>query len=242
MKATPEQQAELLELQKSDLRTLRLSHLEKTHPLGKKLAELSGRAQDLQRYTVALSTQLSDQQSTADRLEGQLQLVRDRGKVQQDRLDSGKVGIRDMSAVEHEILKIKERESQLEGELLLQMEAIEKGEKDLADAKRQIVALEDDEAATKAELAQSLEEPTAEREQLEVKIAQLRDSLPSELVEEYDRLKERQGPVVILQLKDGVLVNSPVHLTADELDRAAATPADEIFVSDESGLFIVRTS
>lgn len=242
MKATPKQQAELLALQQSDLQLARLAHASKNHPLRAKLSELEGRAADLERFVVGQSTRIKDAEKQAQEVEDQVGRVRVRKQVQQERLESGQVGIRDMSAVEHEILQIGARQDQLESELLERMEAIEAAQAQVEAAKAQIEALKADEAETTALLNKELEAPNQEAEETKERIAALRGSLPREIVGEYDRLRERQGPVVVLQLKDGMLVNSPVSLSRDEMDRALTTPEDELWVSDETGFLVARTA
>ena len=240
MKASPKEQQQLLELQQADLKLGRLSHAMKTHPLRAKLAELEGRAADLERFVVGQTTVLQDAGAKASALEEQIGRVRARKDLQQDRLESGKVGVRDMSAVEHEILQIGARQDQLEGELLGLMEAIEAAEQRVADAKAQVEALRQDESQTLAQLESELQEPIAEREATAARIAELRDALPDEVTREYDRLRERQGPVAVLQLREGSLVNSPVSLAREELDQAAVAPEDELWISEETGFLVVR--
>ncbi len=240
MKASPEEQQQLLELQQADLQLGRLAHGMKNHPLRVKLAELEGRAADLERFIVGQTTQLQDAGAKIDALEEQIARVRARKDLQQGRLDSGKVGVRDMSAVEHEILQISARQDQLEGELLELMEAVEAAEQRVAGARSQVEALREDETQTLAQLDTELQGPISERDATAQRVAELREALPDEVVEEYDRLRERQGPVVVLQLREGSLVNSPVSLARDERDRASAAPEDELWVSEETGFLVVR--
>lgn len=240
MKASPEEQQQLLELQQADLQLGRLAHGMKNHPLRVKLAELEGRAADLERFIVGQTTQLQDAGAKIDALEEQIARVRARKDLQQGRLDSGKVGVRDMSAVEHEILQISARQDQLEGELLELMEAVEAAEQRVAGARSQVEALREDETQTLAQLDTELQGPISERDATAQRVAELREALPDEVVEEYDRLRERQGPVVVLQLREGSLVNSPVSLARDERDRASAAPEDELWASEETGFLVVR--
>ena len=240
MKATPENQRDLLELQRLDLETMRTQHQMRKHPLREKLEELSGRSDDVQRFTVALGADIEDRRRDLTQLEGQIQKVVDRGKVQQQRLDEGKVPMRDMSAVEHEIGKIGERRDELEGALLALMEEIETKEGALVAAQRQIGELADDEKNAQQELEQDLAEPKAKLEDLNNQRNALRETLPADVVAEYDRLAERQGLPVVLELKEGYLVNAPVSLSAAELGQAAKAPADQLWISGETGYLIAR--
>lgn len=240
MKATPAQQANLLDLQQTDLRSSRLKHQISTHPIREKLTELKGRVDDLQRFSIGLATLIEDQQRDLAQLEGEIEKVRTRREVQEERLRSGVVGIRDMSAVEHEIGRIRERQDDLEANLLEQMEAIEDSESKLQGAKAQIVAISSDEAATVRDLEVALSESKAELDQQTAKRDSLIGEIPSDVVEEYERLRGRHGPIVVLRLEDGMLINSPVSVSQEELDEAQAAPTNELWFSDESGYIIAR--
>lgn len=240
MKATTKQQRQLLDLQQADLKVSRLQHQMAKHPVREKLAELKGRAEDLQRYAVGLGAEIDDRRRELASVEDEIAKVRTRREVQQERLDSGKVGIRDMSAVEHEIERIQVRQDELEGVLLQQMEELEACETRLAEAQAQTTVLAEDEAATIAALDEALAEPKAEVEKIAAVRAELRAELPEQIVAEYDRLRERQGPVVVLHLEDRMLVNSPVMVAADQLDQATEAPADELWEDQETGYLIAR--
>ena len=162
MKVTHEDQLTLLELQETDLQISRLGHRIQSNPLHEKLRELTGRAGDLHRSVIAQSANLGDRQRKIDDVETEVAKVEQRRLVQQQRLDSGKVGIRDMSAVEHEIKKIVERRDQLELEVLELQEDYEKHEEFLAKTEAAVRALGEDEAKTRDQLAVDLAEPAAE--------------------------------------------------------------------------------
>lgn len=240
MKATPQQQATLLDLQQTELKSGRLRHQIANHPTRETLRELKGRAEDLQRFVIALSTQIDDQQRELAKTENEIDKVRARRDIQQERLDSGKVGIRDMSAVEHEIQRIQERQDDLEAQLLDQMETLEADETRLEDAKRQVSILIEEGQKTQFQLNQELQDPAAELVELDQKRADLIAKLPEEVSREYARLLERQGPIVVLHLEDGMLLNSPVSVSHEELDDAMAAPQDELFFSEETGYLIAR--
>ncbi len=240
MKASPSEQAALLELQQVDLQSMRTAHKMAEHPLRDKLAELAGRADDLRRFGIALDVDLNDQRREVIRLEDEIEKVRTRRDTQQERLDQGKVPMRDMSAVEHEIRRIVERKEELEATLLEKMEEVEAKESALADTQHQMNVLSQDEEATQKQLEAELEAPKNELSELESRRASLRSSIPTDVVAEYDRLVGRQGPLVVVEMRDGFLVNAPVSVSMEEADRASRTPADELVFSDETGFMVVR--
>ena len=240
MKATPQQQRKLLDLQQIDLRASRLRHQIANHELREKLVELQGRGEDLQRYAVRLQAELGDRERDVALVEGEIQKVRTRREAQQERLDGGKIGIRDMSAVEHEIARMQTRQDELEAQLFAKMEEAEAGQAQLAQARAQGEVLLKEAAEARDALTAALVEPEAQSVAVAAERDALRAALDADLLAEYDRLRERQGPIVVLHLEDGVLVNAPVSISQEELDAASSAPADELWVSDETGYLVAR--
>ncbi|WP_187995180.1 hypothetical protein [Schaalia sp. JY-X159] len=240
MKVTHEDQLTLLELQETDLQISRLGHRIQSNPLHEKLRELTGRAGDLHRSVIAQSANLGDRQRKIDDVETEVAKVEQRRLVQQQRLDSGKVGIRDMSAVEHEIKKIVERRDQLELEVLELQEDYEKHEEFLAKTEAAVRALGEDEAKTRDQLAVDLAEPAAELALAEAKATGLRALLPDSVLDEYDHLRGRLGVLVVLRFEEGRLVNAPLELSHAELAALIRAPKDELWEAEDSGYLVVR--
>lgn len=240
MKATPKEQADLLELQRLELRLLREAHQAKVHPLHDKLAALSGRAEDLRRFGIALGAEIADRRRQAQWLEQEIGKVDVRSAVQRARIKAGKVPAKEMSAVEHELKTIDKRRDDLERQRKEITADIAAKELALSDSRTQEEALREDEEKTREKLGAQLEGPAAATAQLEEDVAALRDSVPSQVIAEYDRMVQRQGLPVVLELSDGVLVNSPISLSAGEVAQALASPADELVIIEDAGYLIAR--
>ncbi len=233
-------QIKLLRLQEADLRISRLGHQMASNPLHSKLQELAGRADDLRRSVVAQKVDLADRQRHIDNVEGEVSKVEQRRRVQQERLDSGKVGIRDMSAVEHEIKKIVERKEQLELEVLELQEELEKREAFLEKTEAAALALAQDEAQTREQLVAEAGVPAAELEEAQAEAEMLRRSLPEAVIDEYDHFRQRTGVLAVLRFEDGRLVNAPIELTMEELGSLVRAPEDELWESEDWGYLVVR--
>lgn len=240
MKASVQDQKALLELQETDLVISRLHHQIDAHPLREKLAELAGRADDLKRSAIGQKVELSDLQRSMTGLEDRIAKTEARRKLQQDRLESGKVGVRDMRAVEAEIARITAHRDDLEGELLEQMADYEQREKFLAKTEDTSVALAEDDKKTKQQMEDALAEQVAELTKAQEKSERLRGSISASVLEEYDHLQGRIGTLVVLTLEDGRLVNAPVTLSGTEVASIEKLPVDQIWFSDETGYLIVR--
>lgn len=241
MKASTEQQLKLLELQDADLQLARLRHQVESHPLHDKVAALQGRAADLQRAAIAHQAAIDDQRREAGRLAGEVEKLVSRRQVQQERLDSGKVLMRDMPVLEQEIRRIRERESELEDQQLEAEEVLEQQEATLQAIRQQAQALEANEQAAQVELDDELTKVREQIEQLEGQRAEVRSQLDAELLAEYERVAERLGTLVVVEVRDGYPVNAPFEFSQSELQQFSLAPADEVVFSEETGHIVVRT-
>ncbi len=240
MKASPKDQAALVELQEVDLNLSRIQHGLDNHPLKGKVAEVEGRIADLKRSILAQTVQISDGSLKVEDLEKQVEQVKNRASLQQERLDGGKIPLRDMSAVEHEIARIKERQGELEEELLAQLEFAEEQEEILGKLKSSQSAQEQDLQASQEELEKQLEKPQNQLRELQQKREELRGQIAPEVVEEYDHVRSRVGPLAVLKLQGSTLVDAPVSLTSGEIGNIQRSPEDELWYSDETGYLVVR--
>ncbi len=240
MKLSKDDQQKLLALQDADLRATRLRHRIESDPMHQKLSELQGRAADLRRSALAQQADLGALARKMTALEDEIQKVEDRRALQQGRLDSGKIMIRDMNAVEHEIARIIERKEQLELDLMELEDEQEKRVQFLAKTKAAEQALVVDEGVAREKMAADMKEPAAELEFAETTAATLREELPTSVLDEYDHLRSRMGALVVLRFQDGALRDAPCELTMDERSQLLRAPEDELFESEDTGYLIVR--
>lgn len=240
MKLSRDDQQKLLALQDADLQATRLRHRMESDPMHQKLSELKGRAADLRRSALAQQAELGTLARKMTTLEDDIQKVEDRRALQQGRLDSGKIMLRDMNAVEHEIARIVERKEQLELELMELEDEQEKRVQFLAKTRVAEEALVADEGVAQEKLAVDMKEPAAQLEFAEQTAAALRSELPAAVLDEYDHLRSRMGALVVLRFQDGALRDAPCDLTMDERAQLLRAPEDELFESDDTGYLIVR--
>ena len=242
MNASPEDQKLLLDLQKLDQRASRLRHLRDSHPAHATLRELSGRAEDLHRAALSQGAVISDIKREVTRIEDDIEKVRARRELQQGRMDRNEVPLRDMNPMEHEIKRMDQRLSDLEDAQLEAMERLEAAE----DAER---AMRAEESAIAADVDstrstftqemsgtdQELREALAEREALAAR-------LPADLLSEYERSRERNGALAVVEVREGSVIGAATELSPAELEDIRRTPADQLCWAEETGQLIVRTS
>ena len=242
MKALPLEQAQLVELQRLDLAMARLQHQEKTHPALQTLAQLQSRARDLRGAVIATRAEIDRVAREIQAMEDESDRVKERRALQTSRLEGGKVPMRDMSAMEHEIASMDTRIDSLDDRIVEAMEESEKLQKAVEGAEASAAAIEEEESQLQAELSADLSVTRAELEQLRQERTRLEESLPAPVIAEYTRLQQRLGARVVLEMRDGVLIDAPVELPVSELSELASLPASELYVSDETEYLVARTT
>lgn len=242
MKASVEQQLKLLELQTVDLRLARLHHELAKHPLIDKLAKIDEQLGNLKKMALAQQAEITDKTAETTNLADKLDRLVNRRKIQQERLDSGTVLLRDMPALEQEIRRIQERIKELEDQQVLAEENLENSRNALEQTRDKIRQIESQIAATKVELENQQSGTLTEIEQGQARRDQLCTGLDNALLDEYQNAVEKLGALAVLEVHDGYPVNSPIDFPEAELQSFLLAPADELIYSESSGHLIVRTS
>lgn len=242
MKATYEKQLQLLDLQKLDQRESRLRHQRDSHPAHETVRELAARADDLRRAAVSQAAVIADCERETQRLEDERTKVAERRVRQQGRIERNEVPLRDINPMQHEIAQMDQRLSVLENDQLAAEEKLEaareaqdamvrEGDAIVADVEKTKVQFLEDTAAIDAELREVLAERRA-----------LAAALPSDLVEEYERARTRNGALAVLEVRDGNPMGAATDLSPLELESIRLTPADELYWIEDTGQIVVRTS
>ncbi len=242
MKATHENQLQLLDLQKLDQRESRLRHQRDSHPAHETVRELAARADDLRRAAVSQAAVIADCERETQRLEDERTKVAERRVRQQGRIERNEVPLRDINPMQHEIAQMDQRLSVLENDQLAAEEKLEaareaqdamvrEGDAIVADVEKTKVQFLEDTAAIDAELREVLAERRA-----------LAAALPSDLVEEYERARTRNGALAVLEVRDGNPMGAATDLSPLELESIRLTPADELYWTEDTGQIVVRTS
>jgi predicted nucleic acid-binding Zn-ribbon protein len=231
----------LLEVQDQDTQGDQLRHRRETHPLRAEMAaaqrqrgDMDGRlGQERERLEalVARQTQLEAEVAAAgSRLEGI-----------EKRMYSGEVGAaRDLQAMAEEADGLRRRIGRVEDVVLEVMEEREPVEAlvgqlaaELAAVDDRLGRLESDLRTAEAELAREEEEHAARR-------AQLAGTVPPDLLERYERLRQRLGGIGVAPLVNGSCGGCHLTLSATELDRVRKAPADVVLTCEQCGRILVR--
>lgn len=204
MKAAPQAQLRLLDLQELDTSLDRLAHRRRTLPELAEIERLEGRLTELRDAIVAAETEAGDLQREQKKAEQDVEQVRNRADRNQKRLDSGQVAsAKDLSNLQAEIESLQRRQSDLEEVVLEIMERSE-------EAEAKISSLRADRAAAEEELARLIERrDTALREiddeagaTSSARTAVAKD-IPDDLLALYEKLRAQFGGVGAAKLFRG---------------------------------------
>ena len=133
MKAAPEAQRRLLDLQGIDTSLAQLAHRRKTLPEIAEIAAVARELSALEDERVRAQVAVDDLDRDIARFEKDIEQVRVRKDRDQVRLDSGSGPVRELEALQHELATLNRRQSELED---AELELMEQKETAQADPRR----------------------------------------------------------------------------------------------------------
>ncbi len=130
LKASPAEQARLLDLQAIDQTLAHLEHRRRNLPEVAELSDLAVQQQSVRSQLVEAQTEASDIAREQDKLESDIDQVRQRMTRDQQRLESGAItSAKDLESLQHEVGSLHKRQRDLEDVELEVMERLEEAEK-----------------------------------------------------------------------------------------------------------------
>ena len=239
LKANPEDQALLLELQAFDTKIAQLDHRAKSLP---QLAVLAGLEKQAAALRLTLAEQrggLEDVQLELKRVESDVEIVETRIARDTERVQ-GSSSVKDVAALEQELTALRKRLGDLEEIELAVMERLEEQQAaaDATAAELEVLksGIAEVEVARDADLATVTAERTvalAGRGTIEVRI-------PADLLALYEKQRSRYGTGASL-LRGGVSMASGVKLLENEMQAIRAAAPDDVIMCASSEAILVRT-
>jgi hypothetical protein len=242
VKADPEAQRRLLDLQAIDTALAQLAHRRRTLPV---LAEVETLARELARLEderVRAQVEVDDIDRGIGRLERDVDQVRQRKDKDQARLDAGTGPARELEALQHELVSLQRRQTELEDSELELMEQREQAQGVLDGVQARLATAREQRAAAEARRDEALGEITRDEEFRTTARRPLVDDLPAELVALYDRIREASGGVGAALLRGGRCGGCRLELSGSERARVKAAPPDEVMRCEECRRIMVRTA
>ncbi|MCW2643833.1 MAG: hypothetical protein JWP76_6139 [Dactylosporangium sp.] len=240
MKADPQAQRRLLDLQAIDTSLAQLAHKRKTLPEYAELDRLARELSALEDERVRVQVGVDDLDRDIARLEKDVDQVRARAAKDQARLDVGTGPARELEALQHELATLARRQGELEDAELELMEQRESAQGVLGEAEQRLAAIRDKRAEVERRRDETLSEIGRDEEFRRAGRAPLVGDLPPDLVQLYERIREQSGMGAAL-LRGGRCGGCRLDVSGSERARLRAAPADEVVRCDECGRILVRT-
>jgi predicted nucleic acid-binding Zn-ribbon protein len=242
VKASPEAQRRLLDLQAVDTALAQLAHRRKTLP---ELAEIDAVARELSALEDARSraaVAVDDLDRDIVRFEKDIEQVRVRKDRDQVRINSGSGPVRELEALQHELATLNRRQSELEDAELELMEKKESAQAELdavvaklADARQRRDAAEARREAAYAEIAREQDFKSGARQPLAA-------DLPADLITLYDKVRADSGGLGAALVRAGRCGGCRIELYGADLSRVKTAPADEVVRCEECRRIMIRTN
>ncbi|MDG4765049.1 C4-type zinc ribbon domain-containing protein [Solwaraspora sp. WMMD406] len=242
MKADPQAQRRLLDLQAIDTALAQLAHRRRTLP---EHAELDARARELSALEderVRAQVAVDDLDRDIARLERDIEQVRARKDKDQARLTLGSGPARELEALQHEMASLTRRQTELEDAELELMEQRETAQATLDEITGRIDTTRQRRADVEAARDKALAEIASEEAFKTSSRAPLANDLPADLVALYDKVRENSGGLAAALLRAGRCGGCRLELSATERSRIKAADPAEVVRCEECRRIMVRTA
>ena len=241
MKASPEAQLRLLDLQELDTALDQLAYRRRRLPELAEIDDLTKRVDELRDAIVAAETEAGDIAKEQSKAEADVDQVRTRAERDQKRLDSGQVASpRELENLQSEIASLGERQAELEDIVLEVMERRDQAER----RKQQSETQRGEISEQLAELERRRDETFAEiDEQVSAKQEQrgtVTGDIPEELLSLYEKLRNQTG-IGAAALHRGRCEGCHLSLTTIDLNHIRNADPDEVVRCEECRRILVRT-
>lgn len=242
MKADPNAQLRLLDLQQIDARMAQLHHQLETLPELAELNELRVQRTELDNQARDARIKVEDLTADQQKVDSDVESVKARRERDQGRMDAGQVSNpKDLQRMQHEMGSLEKRISDLEDEELEVMAQLEDAQRELdgltsqLDAvmvrgREKVVARD----SRTAEINQQLAESEAER-------GPVVEGMPADLLALYDKLRANKGGIGAASLHRRQCGGCMLTLDASEINAIRGRADDDVVRCEECQRILVRT-
>lgn len=240
MKADPQDQLTLLEVQRHDLEVDRARHRRATLAEAARVAELEASARAIDDDITRAAVEVSDLEAEQRKADADVDLVRQRSEKDRALLETIN-DAKQLSNLQHELESLARRQGELEDIELEVMERLESAQKAHAAllVQREALTLEVAEAITARDNALA---DLADEEQIALAArATAAAALSAEVLGLYDKLRADNGGIGAAALHRGRCEGCRIELTPVDLGRIREAPADEVIRCEECRRILVRT-
>ena len=243
MKAAPDDQLRLLDLQALDATLDRLTHRRRTLPELAEIDELQARLTRLADDIVLLETEDSDLGREQAKIDADVDQVRTRMQRDQQRLDAGQVGSpRELENLQSEIESLHRRQGELEDVELEVMEKREVVQTRLDELRREREQTALSVSETEQRRDSTWAEIDAEADKTTTQRGELAATLPTDLVDLYEKIRSSSGGIGAAALHRGRCEGCHLQLNTTDLNRIRDADPDEVLRCEECRRILVRTA
>ena len=240
MKATPSDQRSVLDIQGFDFTTTSLNAKAAALPEIAAIASLTIKANNARDLRIAAETELSDVKRELTRAETDVEQVVSRITRDETRLASGTGAAKELEQLQHELVSLNNRRSELEEvelEIMMRVDGI----------KERIKTLQEEEASLALEIANleivkenALTVIGADLSAAAQERAKTVSSVNSELLALYEKIRASNNGTGAAALVGNQCKGCHLTLNTIELQRIAALPEDELVRCEECRCILVR--
>jgi len=242
VKADPEAQRRLLDLQAIDIALTQLAHKRKSLPEHAELDKLARELSTLEDQRVRAQVAVDDLDRDISRLDRDTEQVRARKEKDQARLDAGTGPSRELEALQHEIVTLNRRQSELEDAELELMEQRETAQATLDDVVTRLTSTRATREETEGKRKDALAAIAKDEEYRQSGRRPLAADLPPDLIALYDKIRDHSGGIGAAMLRHGRCEGCRIELSGGDKARVKASPPDEVVRCEECRRILVRTA
>jgi len=243
VKADPQVQLTLLDVQAHDLELDRVRHRRNALPEAARVKEIESALRLLADRITAANVEVSDLELEQRKADADVDLVRQRARKDQDLLDSGSLNdAKQLTNLQHELESLGRRQTELEDVELEIMERLEDAQRHrdglLAEQSQLNEDLSVAVAARDAALADLAAEEQAAAAARQASVA----GVTADLLTLYDKLRADNGGIGAAQLHRGRCEGCRIELTPVDIGRIREAAEDEVLRCEECRRILVRTA
>ena len=240
LKASPQEQALLLDLQALDTKLQQLAHRSKNLPEHAVLQTLAAEAAVLARTQAEQAGAREDAQLELSRIESDVAVVEARIARDAGRLQTTS-SVKDVQALEQEIAALRKRLNDLEEIELTVMERVEAQNAVVASADSELAAVREKIAAIEVDRDAGLRVVEAERNNAAANRSTIAAKIPADVLALYEKQRARYGTGAS-HLRGGVSSASGVKLNENDMVAIRAAAPDDVLLCPDSSAILVRTA
>ncbi|WP_072688439.1 zinc ribbon domain-containing protein [Rhodococcus marinonascens] len=240
MNVEPQVQSKLLDLAGVDAELSRIAHRRTSLPERQEVERLEAERVKRKDAAVAVEIILDDLDRDIRKLESEVDAVRQRVARDRTLLESGSVGAKQLTELEHELGSLARRQGLLEDELLEVMEQREASQSDHDHAGAQLSQIEQDLIDASRRRDDAVADLDAAEQRCMRDRAALADQFPADLITVYEKQRSQNGVgAALLQARRCGACR--IELDRGEISRIAISAPDAVVRCPECGGILVRT-